>query len=270
MDFLARDTISFSDDFWNKIDKTVVDTVRKNLIGRQFLSLFGPIGAGADSIQVDEPNVEEEIKDGIIKTKGRRFIELSQLFEDFILHWRDIESCDKTGYPLDLSRVMTAAQKMARREDQIIFFGNEFLGCEGLLTAAGSLKEKRRDWAEGEQAFQDIASGISTFQSKGLVGKYSLIVSPDLFVMLQRIQPALGMMEVDRIKKMLDGRLFNAPILGKDKALLVCSEPQYIDLAIGKDVETGYLESKDFNHVFRIMETMALRIKNKEAIIIFE
>ena len=28
MDFLGRDTVSFSDDFWKKLDAQVVDTVR--------------------------------------------------------------------------------------------------------------------------------------------------------------------------------------------------------------------------------------------------
>ena len=46
MDFLGRDTVSFSDDFWKKLDAQVVDTVRSNLIGRGFLSLFGPLGPG--------------------------------------------------------------------------------------------------------------------------------------------------------------------------------------------------------------------------------
>lgn len=80
----------------------------------------------------------------------------------------------------------------------------------------------------------------------------------------------MGIMEEERISKMLNGHLYNAPVLGSNKAVLVCAEPQYMDLAVGKDIETAYLESKDLNHVFRIVETVALRIKNKEAIIIFE
>lgn len=52
--------------------------------------------------------------------------------------------------------------------------------------------------------------------------------------------------------------------------MLVCAEPQYMDLALGADLGVGYLELKDFNHVFRILETAALRIKNSEAIVVFE
>jgi len=115
-----------------------------------------------------------------------------------------------------------------------------------------------------------VAAGLAQFRSKFLIGRYALVLSPDLYVQLQRLNPGMGIMEEERISKMLNGHLYNAPVLGSNKAVLVCAEPQYMDLAVGKDIETAYLESKDLNHVFRIVETVALRIKNKEAIIIFE
>ncbi|MGB4450464.1 MAG: hypothetical protein WBI85_08785 [Tepidanaerobacteraceae bacterium] len=41
MDFLARDTVDFSSDFWKEIDSTVVDTVKKNLIGADSCPFMG-------------------------------------------------------------------------------------------------------------------------------------------------------------------------------------------------------------------------------------
>jgi len=270
MDFLARGTVDFSDDFWKEIDATVVDTVRKNLVGRRFLSLYGPLGAGVTSINIDDVTFVQEEKDGVVKTAGRRYIELPQLHEDFTLYWRDIEHSEATGQPLDLSKAIMAAQALAQKEDKLIFFGNEFLGLEGLFTAEGVSKITRSDWAVGENAFTDVVSAISRFQSKSLIGRYSLILSPDMYFKLHRLQPSLGMTEEERISKILNGHLYNSPVLGEGKAIMVCAEPQYMDLVVGKDIETGYLETKDFNHVFRIVETVALRIKCKDAIIIFE
>ncbi|MCG1011305.1 bacteriocin family protein [Tepidanaerobacter sp. GT38] len=270
MDFLARDTVSFSEDFWKQIDTQVVDTVKKNLVGRRFLSLYGPLGAGTTSINIDETTSAEEDKDGVVKTVGRRYVELPQLHEDFVLYWRDIERSEATGQPLDLSKAIMAAQALAQKEDRLIFFGSEFLGLEGLFTAKGASKIQRSDWSVGDNAFTDVMSAIAIFQSKSLIGRYCLILSPDMYFKLHRLQPSLGMTEEERIKKMLNGHLYNSPVLGEQKAIMVCAEPQYMDLAIGKDIETGYLETKDFNHVFRIVETVALRIKCKDAIIIFE
>lgn len=270
MDFLARDSVSFSDEFWSRMDQTVVTTLSKHLIARKFMPLFGPLGAGVLSIQVDDLTTEEEDKQGIVKMSGRNFVEITQLFEDFVLYWRDIENSEAMGFPYDLSKAILAAQAMANKEDKLIFFGNDYIGSEGLLTASGVQRLERSDWSIGEGAFLDIAQGISIFTSKGLLGNYALIVTPDLFAQLHRIQPTLGMMEIDRISKMLHGRVFNASVLGKNKAILVCAEPQFMDLAVGKDLETGYLETKDFNHVFRMIDTVALRLKCKDAVIVYE
>ena len=53
------------------------------------------------------------------------------------------------------------------------------------------------------------------------------------------------------------------------KAVLVCAEPEYLDLALGIDLSVGYAELVDFNHHFRIMETAALRIKDPASIVVF-
>lgn len=270
MDILARDSVSLPENFWNELDKTVVSHLRKTLVGRKFLSLYGPLGASALSIQVDEVTAEEEVNDGFVKTTGRRFIELPQIYEDFTLLWRDLEYAEQAGIPLDFSRAIQAAQKLANKEDSLIFYGSEFLGSEGLLTAKGVTEVTKNDWSEGENAFMDVAAGLAEFRMKGIIGEYALIVSPDLYAKLHRVVPSLGTMEVDRISKMLGNHLYTTSVLGKDQAVLVCPEQQYMDLCIGKDIETGYLETKDFNHVFRIFETAALRIKSKDAIIVFK
>ena len=53
MDFLARDGSPFDSDFWSKIDKTVIETASRTLIGRRFLSIYGPLGSGSISVQYD-------------------------------------------------------------------------------------------------------------------------------------------------------------------------------------------------------------------------
>ena len=59
-------------------------------------------------------------------------------------------------------------------------------------------------------------------------------------------------------------------VIKDKKAAVICAEPQYIDLAIGIDMATAYLEQKDLNHSFRIMETVLPRIKEPNAIVVLE
>lgn len=270
MDFLARDSVELPEKFWENLDNTVVQTMKNTLTGRKFLPLFGPLGAGTNYVQVDSSDSKEEEQDGVVRTSGRGIVELPQLFEDFEIMWRDIEAAEKTGQPIDYAKAIAGAQKLAYKEDKLLFYGNEFLGSAGLLNEKGTGKVKKANWSEGENTFIDIAKAIAMFMEKGIVGRYSLIISPDIYAQLYRVVPGLGIIEMDRISKKLDGHIYQTPVLTKNTAFMVCSESQYMDVAVGKDIETAYLEARDMNHIFRIVETIALRLKNKDAVIRFE
>ena len=248
----------------------MIDHLKKHLVCRRFLNLFGPLGAGVAAVPVDSAAKDEALEAGVGRITGRKLVELPQLYQDFSLLWRDIEQSEKNGWPLDLSAAMVAAQKAAKQEDDLILFGNKELGAEGLLNASGAFKLKRGNWKEGEDAFKDIAHGIAYLSSNSYLGRYALVLSPDVYLDLQRIQPNVNMLEMDRIAQLVGGRVYATGVFGAGKAALLCAEPQYIDLAVGADFGVGYLELKDLNHSFRIVETVALRIKDASAIVHFE
>ncbi len=270
MDYLSRNDAPISAELWKAIDSTVIENAKQHMVCRRFLNLYGPLGAGASYVAVESSAKDEEYANNMARVTGRRLVELPQLYQDFNILWRDIAEADKTGYPIDLSAAAVAAQKSAKQEDELILFGNEELGVKGLMNAEGSFKVKRGDWSTGEDAFKDVAHGIAYFSSHSMLGRYALIVSPDLYLDLQRLQPNVGLLEIDRIKKLVSDRVYPAGPFGLGKAVLVCAEPQYMDLAIGMDLSVGYLGQAEFNHPFRITETIALRIKDPKAIVVFE
>ena len=270
MDYLARESAPFTKNIWDQIDETVIGSAKKHLVCRRFLNLFGPLGAGVSTVPVDTTDKQDELEDGIGTVYGRKLLELPQLYEDFTLLWRDIEESERNGWPLDLSAAAAAAQKAAKREDNLILFGNRALGIDGLLTVEDSYAIERGNWQEGEDAFQNVAHGIAHLASNGFLGRYALILSPEIYLQLQRIQPGINMLELERIAKLVDSRIYSAGAFGAGKAVLVCAEPQYMDLAVGADLSVAYLELKDLNHSLRILETVALRVKEPNAIVRFE
>ena len=138
MDFLGRETSPVAAELWRQIDEATVGVARNVLTGRRFLHLTGPLGAGVDSVAVDDAETKSEVTvDGIMTTKGRKLMQLPALFEDFTLYARDLAQSEKTGTPADLSAVLTAAQALALREDRLVYFGHAKLGYDGLLTAPG-------------------------------------------------------------------------------------------------------------------------------------
>lgn len=269
MDYLARESADLSEGLWNRIDSTVVETARAQLTCRRFLKLYGPLGVGATTVAVDGVAKEEVLEDGIGRITGRTQLELPLFYEDFTLLGRDMELAAQTGMPLDMGPAIAAAKKAARREDELILNGNAALGTAGIATAKGTKKVKKSDWGQGENAFSDIVAAVSELARDGYLGRYVLVVAPDLFLELQRLQPGTGMLEIDRVKKLIGDNVFMTSVMGKGKAVLVCAEPEYLDLAVGLDLSVGYLELADFNHTFRIMETAALRIKDPAAIVVF-
>lgn len=271
MNYLSRDAAPFDGDVWQQIDAAVVQAAKKVLTARRFLPTVGPLGIGTETIAIDHIDELEEIAtDGLVTTKGRTYVEIPLLFQDFTLLAKSMESAAKSGLPLDLAAAAAAAEACAVKEDQFIFFGNSELGYEGLLTAGGINKLTRSDWSSGEAAFTDIAAAIEILTEKNIYGSYTLVLSPDLYLQLQRLQPGTGLLEIDRIEKLLDGQVFKTPILGKKTAVLLCPSERNIDLVIGQDMAAAYLEQKDLNHSFRILETILPRVKRKQSIVVFE
>ena len=184
MDYLARESADLSVELWNRIDDTVIGTARKQLSCRRLL------------------------EDGIGRIVGRTQLELPLLYEDFTLLGRDLELAAQTGLPVDLSAAIAAAKKAARREDDLVLNGNKALGVDGLLTVKGSAKVKKGDWKTGENGFSDVAAAVSQLAKTGYLGRYALVVAPDLFLDLQRLQPSTGMLEIDRIQKLIGDNVF--------------------------------------------------------------
>ena len=76
--------------------------------------------------------------------------------------------------------------------------------------------------------------------------------------------------EYQNYRRRTAAQLERAEADGMKKAVLVCCEPQYMDLVIGQDIKTAYLELIQLNHHMRILETVLPRLKRQEAVVLYE
>jgi uncharacterized linocin/CFP29 family protein len=266
MQYLDRDGAPFSEELWKRIDKTVNSMAAKVLTGRQFLPLNGPVGGGTQFAKIVRGK-SEEFADWYVKTTNQQVVEIPQLFSDFWLYWRDYET---GGDAMELSSAMTAAQKLARHEDEMIYYGIADMGLEGILTAKGTASQKKGDWSKDEAAYADVAAAVNTLEKNSRFGEHVLVVSADIYTQLQRIQPGTGLLESQRIEKLIGNDIIKSTALKAGTAFLICAEPNCIDLLIGQDITTGFTEAVDMNYHLRIMETALLRIKTPDAIVVFK
>ena len=277
-DYLQRDQAPLTYAEWASIDQTVVRTAQSILVGRRFINLVGPFGAGIEALpndtlggggggQVDLLGNAEHEALGI---ESRRFLPLPLIYKDFWVHWRDLESSRQLGVPLEIGKAAAAAAATAQAEDRLIFDGDAPLGLAGLRTAEGRQTLTMSDWDTMGRAFADVVEGVRLLTQAGFTGPYALAVSPRLYADLNRIFDASGVLELEQVEKLARRGVYPTAVLPEPGALLVDSGAQNLDLAVALDLSTAYVESSNLNHLFRVLESLVLRIRRPGAICSFE
>src|SRR5580765_1130857 len=122
-DYLQRDQAPFDGGQWAALDATVVRTAQSMLVGRRFISVVGPFGPGVEAMPLDvlrgSPGGHVDLLGSAsngIGTEHRRFLPMPLLYEDFWVHWRDLEASRQLSAPLDLGAAAAAAAATAVAE----------------------------------------------------------------------------------------------------------------------------------------------------------
>lgn len=252
-DFLGREGFSFLDNFWTDLDNVVNKSASQVLSGRKFL----PFVLSSSEMQYTaiESNDKTEIfEEGFVKTTNKKLVEIPQLYSDFWLNWRDLKTAEQFGTAIDYSPAINSAHIIGQNEDKMIYYGVPSQNLDGLLTVKGTESIPLSDWEKDENAYADVVKAISKLENNNCFGPFYLIVSPDTYIKLQRIQAGTGMLESSRIEKVLGNSIIKSIALKPKTALLVCASSYCMDLLVTQDMITSYLEAVDLNHHFRILE----------------
>jgi len=277
-EYLMRDESPLTQEEWDKVDEVVIATAKQHLVGRRFIPVFGPFGVGMQTIFHDVfSGASDTSIDMTGDTEGeplgsgkRDYKRLPLLYKDFQIHWRDIESSHEHGVPFDVSLAAASAYFVAKAEDDLIFHGSRDQGIEGLLNAPGRQKASKGDWEENGAIFADVVKASQILGEKGFYGPYALAMSAKGYAQAARVYGNTGRLELDQIKRICDAGVFRSEILGEDEAVLVSTGAHNMDLAISQDLVTAYMDTENMNHLFRVFESLTLRIKRAGAICTFE
>lgn len=274
-DFLMREGAPLNHEDWEKLDKLVVEVARGQLGGRRFLRLHGPLGAGAQIVAVDHfggvtpADIGEAAEPGeAVELDEREFVPLSFIYKDFVLRWDDLARARQRGVDPDFSPAAAASAMMARAEDSLLFHG---VGKEpGLLKTKGRTTVPLGEWETTPgAALGAVLAAWEKLTAGGFSGSFALVLSNSLYAKLHRVNGATGVLEIAQIRELVAG-VFPSPALKSKQAALIAAGPENLDLAIGQDLVTAYLGPDGMDHVFRLFETLALRVKRAGAICTFE
>lgn len=278
MDFLKRNESPLTQDQWQKIDETVIQTARKVLVGRKFIEITGPFDPSIQYTTIDTIDSGEtgacglfgETECGVVKIKERKYAPLPIVYKDFKYHWRDIETSNKLGLPLDLSVPATAAYQVAVAEDKLIFHGDLESGFYGLLNVPGRNIVNLSDWNVVGDAFQNILAGVVKLNEQGFYSNLALVLNPKDYAMLHRLYGNSGTLEIDQIRKLFDVGVFTTPVVPQQSAVIVATGIENMDIFLAQDMITAYYNYDNMDHYFRVFEILALRIKRPESICTIE
>jgi uncharacterized linocin/CFP29 family protein len=267
-----------SDEQWKHIQSEVVREARRTLVGRRFIGLYGPLGAGLESVRLEEygPDKDAEIElvgrhdqDPIVAV-SETYVRVPIIYKDFVLHWRDVELSRKLGAPLDASRAIRAAHFVADREDQLLFNGDQRFGIKGLLNVPGRSKVKRGDWTKFGVAYADVVGATEVLLGDNHHRPFALAVSAKDYARLIRLREGQFAPEMDAILRLCDDGVFTSPAIPDGSAVLLSTGDQNFDVAVAEDLSVTFLGERDQDYPFRVYESLVLRIKRPKAICTIE
>lgn len=267
-----------TDDQWNRIQKEIMKEASRLLVSRRFIDIYGPLGAGLESISYETFDKDElaeiDLEGGkdsrAVGSKNEVYRRLPIIYKDFVLHWRDVEHSRTMNFPLDVSRAIRAAHFVADREDEFILCGDEKLGIEGLMNVKGRNTESLSDWSKFGNPFKDVLRATERLLKLNHHRPYALVLSPHLYSQLLKMKDNSPFLELDQLSKLCIDGVFQSPSLKDEQGLVVSTGPQNIDIAIAEDWNVSFLGSESMNYIFRIYESLVLRIKRSTAICTLE
>jgi len=264
-EYLARDDSPLSADDWAVIDKVVVDSAKKRLVGRKFIEIKGPLGVGAQTVQLPKLGGSDDK----FEIKEKLTLNIPLIYKDFKLSWRDIESARQYNMPLELGPAAAASAVCAYKEDELIFNGDKECGCQGLMNTKGSTLLEPVDWKTNGNGFQNVVSAIEKLAEASFYGPYAMIMSSSLYAQLHRVYDSTGVLEIAMIRELITDGVFQSPSLKGDKAVILATGQENVDFVIAQDLITAYLGPEGMDHLFRVFESVILRVKRPESICVF-
>ncbi|MBI4596272.1 MAG: bacteriocin family protein [Candidatus Tectomicrobia bacterium] len=267
-----------SDEEMTRLTQIIIETARRQLVGRRCVEIYGPLGAGVQSVQLDTflgqdvGNVDllGDIDTHPVHSESRKTLQIPIIFKDFELYWRDIETSREFKIPLDFSVGAGASAFCALKEDDMIFNGERNLQYPGLLNVEGRLRYPLGDWDIDGQSFQDTVKATELLLTHGHYGPYAMVSGPKLFSKMHRIYRDSGVLEIEHIRNIVTAGVYQCSVIRDDMAVILSTGRQNFDIAMAQDLRVAYLGAQKMNHPYRVFECFVLRIKRPQAICTLE
>lgn len=254
-DYLMRENAPLDEDIWAKIDDMVVTVARRTLVARRFIEMVGPLGWGVEvaprfGFAYEQPYVAEQPE----------YIPLVQLSQAFKLRGKHLAIADQTPFALDLGAAAIAAMELAQAEDELVL---------GSLLKNPQCTSALGNWDTFGGPFGAISAAIGKLRASHFDAPFVLVMSPVRYAQLAGLMQQ-GQFELAMVQSIANGGIYQWPNMTDEKVMLISNAPWNLDLVVGQDFATAYEGNDGLDHLFRVFETVALRVKLPGAICILQ
>jgi uncharacterized linocin/CFP29 family protein len=261
MDHLNRAQAPFPEFIWERIDAAAVAAASALLTGRRFLEVEGPFGPGLTAIETGADDYCRTPADGEAGAIISRAISVPMLRKTCRLSARRLAGHLEKDMPLNLTAVEDAAEAVARREEEFIYFGQSDFGLEGLFNGSGHRKVKGADWSSLDAALDAVLAAITRLDENGFHGPYALALPPARYNNLFRHYEHTDLLQIEHLKSLCTRGVYKAAL---DRPVVVDNHAGSV--VLGQDLRVGYAGCDGIHYQLFVCESMVLRLDEPGAV----
>lgn len=275
--------------FSKNIDKTLVDPLRRTLVGRRLVPVLPPVGFGVSAVEWSKIT---EMSSGMVSyafTDNSDSLGAAPTTSKIPVYWKDY-TMDRRQYEgflvkganIDASAAQSAAYVAAYAEDEAIIKGVSRDGTnydiDGLYEGAGNDYSSSSDFSTAGVATEAVAGAYALLATDNVpVGDqiaYNLVLNNTAYMKLLGVRNANGVREMPEIKEMLNGgSIIATSVFGSTEGMLLPTSESlssFVDfyLAVDWKTEHGFdSEHPDTGDLSgRVYSAGILRIKHDVAV----
>ena len=250
-----------SNEAWSEINNEAKRVLTSLLSSRRFLNVEGPKGWSYSSVpqgRLDIPSGQkkEDVVYGIRKVQP-----LIEPRISFKLNIWELDNISRGGSDADLDPLTEAAEKLARFEEQSVYYGIK----NSLLTGLAECnKEGQLDLPGNNEDFPaTVSEGVARLMKASVKGPYALVVGPEKWKQISSF--AKGYPLKKQLEKILGGPIIFSQFI--NEAFILPEEAEELRLILGQDISIGYESHTDKEVKLFLTESFTLKIDNPDSVI---
>lgn len=264
MDLLKRQLAPILPAAFDAIDEETRRVLALNLAGRKVVDFDGPYGFDLAAVNTGRMKKLAHTSEDRPSAGLRTVQPLVELRDPMRLDIMELDSVARGAEDPDLRAVVTAAERMARAEDEAIFNGLPEAGIEGIITSSPHdpiVIHAPQDYPLG------VARAKEVLRHAGIGGPHALVLGQRLYAEISAASDD-GYPIRKRLEALLDGPIVVAPAI--DRGVLMSVRGGDYRLTIGQDFSVGYAYHEKHEVELYIAESFTFRVLEPGAAVVLD